>query len=171
MPLQNTIHGGVRETLDCIASWYSSSKKIGKSPLVMRHDSEHSPRIIADLDLSVNHCLIVKKGTKMEEIRWIRSHEQVRETHSETKSLLTIMEALGQCAQFLTEHLPSAKRIPVASTAAAAASLVIDVESSPNGGGASGTGAAIGSKSVISLNPDLVVLRESIQAVKGENIA
>ena len=34
--------------------------------------------IVDSLDLGIRHCLVARKGVKMEDIRWVRSHEQVR---------------------------------------------------------------------------------------------
>jgi len=66
MPLQNTIHGVVTETLDAILGSKADSAR-----------DETRPRLIGDLDLPIRHCLVVKKGVQMDQIRWIRSHEQV----------------------------------------------------------------------------------------------
>ena len=66
MPLQNTIHGVVTETLDAILGSKVDSVR-----------EENRPRLIGDLDLPIRHCLVVKKGVQMDQVRWIRSHEQV----------------------------------------------------------------------------------------------
>jgi len=71
MPLQNKIHGVVIETLDAILS---SSFDVPRQVL---DKALGRPRIIGDLDLPIRHCLVVRKGVRMEDIRWIRSHEQV----------------------------------------------------------------------------------------------
>jgi len=67
MPLQNTIHGGVLETIDAMIAGPSDQSRTRSSV----------PRIIGELDLPIRHCLVVKTGTKMEDIGWVRSHEQV----------------------------------------------------------------------------------------------
>ncbi|ORX41200.1 Prephenate dehydratase-domain-containing protein [Kockovaella imperatae] len=140
MPLENTIHGGVRETLNCIASWYGPVRPSMTRP--------PGPQVMADLDLPVDHSLIVKAGISLQDIKWVKSHEQ----------------ALGQCARFLDQHLPNAKRIPVSSTAGAAASLLDSQEQDSE---ITGPGAAIGSKSILETLPGLEILHESIQAVKN----
>lgn len=67
MPLQNTIHGIVTETLDSLLSPFKEMDVAGPS----------RPRIIGDLRLRIRHCLVAKRGIKMRDIRWVRSHEQV----------------------------------------------------------------------------------------------
>jgi prephenate dehydratase len=67
MPLQNTIHGGVLETIDAMIAGPSDYGKKQLKP----------PQIIGELDLPIRHCLVVRTGTKMDDIRWVRSHEQV----------------------------------------------------------------------------------------------
>ena len=74
MPLQNTIHGGVTETLDCLLGTHHTSQVAS----VNDHDSaQNDPMIIASLDLPISHCLVVQKGIKMDQITYVRSHEQV----------------------------------------------------------------------------------------------
>jgi prephenate dehydratase len=60
-------------------------------------------RIVGETVLSIQHCLFVVEGVRLEEITQVLSHEQ----------------ALGQCNRFLTESLPWAKRVKVGSTAGA----------------------------------------------------
>jgi prephenate dehydratase len=76
-----------------------------------------------------------------------------------------VCQAIGQSSAFLDQHLPTAKRIPWPSTAGAAMSLLdemldTDVE---------GAGAAICSASAVADQPELEVLYEGTQAIKGES--
>ncbi|WVQ86002.1 hypothetical protein IAT38_008170 [Cryptococcus sp. DSM 104549] len=129
LPLQNTLQGGVLETLDCLLSAPGSSK---------------SRMVLADLALPIRHCLVAKKGTRLEDVRWVRSHEQ----------------ALGQSQVFLSKRLPSAKRQNWPSTAGAAVSLLSPTPEDLK----AGPGAAIASKAILSLYPDeLELLWEGTQ--------
>ena len=69
MPLENTIQGGVTETLACLLS---------SSPEPNAQAGPSKPRIVGEVILSIQHCLVAKKGVEMEDVRWVRSHEQVR---------------------------------------------------------------------------------------------
>ncbi|KIR51550.1 prephenate dehydratase [Cryptococcus gattii Ru294] len=134
LPLENTLQGGVLETLDCLLSVLKPSTSEGPKP--------PEREIVADFVLPIRHCLVVRKGTKMEEIKWVRSHEQ----------------ALGQSSSFLAERLPGIKLEKWSSTAGAAVSLL------QNTGNADDKGAAICSKAVLDLYPDhLEVLHEGTQ--------
>jgi prephenate dehydratase len=75
MPFQNTIHGVVTETLDCLLDLDPESNNAEAGPSSARADQR--PVIVADLDLPIRHCLVARRGVKMEDIRWVRSHEQV----------------------------------------------------------------------------------------------
>ena len=66
--------------------------------------------IIRDYKLKINHQLLVKPGTKLEDIKEIYSHNQ----------------AIGQCSQFLKEH-PNIK-INIVQNTAVAARMVADSE-------------------------------------------
>ncbi|XP_006454418.1 hypothetical protein AGABI2DRAFT_182401 [Agaricus bisporus var. bisporus H97] len=90
-----------------------------------------------EVAIPIQHCLVVQEGVQLHEIEYVLSHEQ----------------ALGQCQDFLTAHLPEATRVKVTSTAFAAHSLL----SSPR------NHAAICSKVCSTLFRGLEVLRESIQ--------
>lgn len=35
-------------------------------------------QIVQDFDLAVQHNLVVRRGTSLEEVTWVASHEQVR---------------------------------------------------------------------------------------------
>jgi prephenate dehydratase len=62
---------------------------------------EPGPLICAELALPVRHHLLARPATRWEEITTVASHPQ----------------ALGQCARFLDERLPSATQLPTPSTA------------------------------------------------------
>ena len=78
---------------------------------------------------------------------------------------ITNIQALGQSSTFLNNNLPNAKRIAVASTALAAESLLSPIPSGQ--GGEEGERAAICSKSVIEIYPELEVLYEGTQDRSG----
>ena len=72
----------------------------------------HRFYIVRDYRLKINHQLLVKPGTKLEDIKEIYSHNQ----------------AIGQCSQFLKEH-PDIK-INVVLNTAVAANMVADSDRS-----------------------------------------
>ncbi|EGN93973.1 hypothetical protein SERLA73DRAFT_189114 [Serpula lacrymans var. lacrymans S7.3] len=96
-----------------------------------------------DVVLSIKHSLVVRKGVRLGEIQHVLSHEQ----------------ALGQCRAFLREHLPTASLVPYASTAGAARALL-----SPSIDGLDPLKcAAICSRVIVSILPELEILEEGIQ--------
>ncbi|MEI6494810.1 MAG: prephenate dehydratase domain-containing protein, partial [bacterium] len=68
-----------------------------------QEDDGRSPRVIGEIYLPIDHCLLANKGTKLEEIKKVISHPQ----------------ALVQCAQYLEKKGLLVKE-PNASTAGAA---------------------------------------------------
>jgi prephenate dehydratase len=60
VPLENTIHGVVQETLACLLG----TERDGWS-------------VVRTYDKGIQHALVVARGTRMEDIRWVASHEQV----------------------------------------------------------------------------------------------
>ena len=83
LPIENSTAGSVKKVYDLMIS--------------------HNFSIVRTFRLKIDHNLLVKKGTKREDIREIYSHEQ----------------ALNQCVQFL-HQFPNAKITPVENTAVAA---------------------------------------------------
>ena len=83
IPLENSSAGSVNEVYD----------------LMMKHRF----RIVRSIRLKVDHNLLVKPGTRKEDIREIYSHEQ----------------AISQCSEYL-KQFPNAKIIPCENTAIAA---------------------------------------------------
>lgn len=97
MPLQNTIHGGVTETLDALLSplyrprprrqggddGLGEGSRASPGPSSAAHVASLStlrlkrPIIIARYDMGIRHCLVAKRGTWMGDVQWVRSHEQV----------------------------------------------------------------------------------------------
>ncbi|KJA29141.1 hypothetical protein HYPSUDRAFT_32500 [Hypholoma sublateritium FD-334 SS-4] len=118
IPQENSIFGTVVETYD-----------------ILRNTGPNFVR--GEIVLKINHCLIVKKGVKLHQIRKVMSHEQ----------------ALGQCMDFLADKLPEAVSVKTKSTAAAARELL----DSPS------DCAAICSGICAELFPGLEILFTSIQ--------
>ena len=115
IPLENSTAGSVNKVYD----------------LMMRHNF----RIVRSVRLKVDHNLLVKPGTKLEDIQEIYSHEQ----------------AINQCARYL-QKFSGVKIIPCENTAMAAKYV------SDAGGGA----AALSSRSCAKLY-GLTCLEESVQ--------
>ena len=92
VPIENSLEGAVTYTLDIL---------IEESRLFIRRE----------LVLPIEHCLLVKPGTRAADIRTVYSHPQ----------------ALGQCRDFLERCFPRAELIASLSTVAA----VEDIKESP----------------------------------------
>ncbi len=121
LPLENSTAGSVNKIYD----------------LMIKYDFN----IVRSTRLKVDHNLLVKKGTKLEDVKEIYSHEQ----------------AISQCAEFL-KKLPGVKVIACENTAVAAKM----VAESPRG-----DIAALSSRSCAELY-NLACLAESVQD-KGNN--
>ncbi|KAJ6547340.1 Prephenate dehydratase-domain-containing protein [Mycena capillaripes] len=117
VPQENSIFGSVIETYDALR----------------RQDVGF---IQGEIVLEVQHCLLVRRGVKHEDIQCIKSHEQ----------------ALGQCRGFLARHFPSASLEKVASTAAAAQAVLTSSDA-----------AAICSRLCATVFDGLEILFEGIQ--------
>lgn len=126
LPIENTIHGAVLESLDCLLNPSATSSRV---------------HIIAETALSISHSLVGRRGTRIEDVEYVRSHEQ----------------ALGQCSRWLDTHCPKARLGASDSTAGAAMELLDDKL------GSKGVGAAICSKDVVDQHRELEVLVEGIQ--------
>jgi len=124
LPQENSIFGIVTETYDLLRS----------------SDVGESKWIRGAVTLSVRHCLVVRRGKTIRDIKRVLSHEQ----------------ALGQCRQFIAGHLPEARLVNVASTAAAAEVVSTQAD-------AAADSAAICSKICLQLFADLEILHEGIQ--------
>lgn len=82
LPLENSTAGSVVKIYD-----------------LMMH---HNFNIVRSIRIKIDHCLLAKKGTRLEDIKEVFSHEQ----------------AINQCSQFIKAH-PGIKFTPVANTAMA----------------------------------------------------
>ena len=83
LPIENSSYGSVGAVYDLMRNYNFS--------------------IVRAMKLHVDHCLLAKHGTTLEDVRVIYSHEQ----------------AIGQCSEFLAK-LPNAKVVACANTAEAA---------------------------------------------------
>ncbi|MCH7744778.1 MAG: prephenate dehydratase [Chloroflexi bacterium] len=84
VPIENSLEGSVTFTLDLL---------IHDSKLFIRNE----------LVIPIEHCLIVKSGTKFEDIKTVFSHPQ----------------SLGQCRSFLEKRFPAASQVASLSNSAA----------------------------------------------------
>lgn len=87
LPLENTIYGPVHETIDCLFTRTDVRSDVDGDNDNEDEDNGTLPDVLSDkmivaaLDLPISHCLVVKKGTMKDQIKWVRSHEQVRRLH------------------------------------------------------------------------------------------
>jgi prephenate dehydratase len=100
-PIENSIAGAINDVIDGLVN-------------------AKNARIIGELLLPVDICLIVAPGTDLSKVTAVRSKA----------------EALGQCRKFLSQRMPNAKLEPYDSTVRAVQSLA----------GAGGSSAALGPK-------------------------
>ncbi|NLP37343.1 MAG: prephenate dehydratase [Firmicutes bacterium] len=84
VPLENSLEGSVHDTLEILTT-------------------SHQLRILAELDLNIEHCLL-SRAAALAEIKRVYSHPQ----------------AFAQCKNFVRQKLLHAQQIPVVSTAEAA---------------------------------------------------
>lgn len=120
-PIENSIAGSINDIVDAL---------IGAQ----------NARIIGEILLPVDICLIAPPGTEISAIKRVRSKA----------------EALGQCRRFLTENLPDATLEPHDSTAGAVGSLA----------GEDGTVAALGPRRAAQLS-NMNVLMSGVQDRKN----
>ena len=121
--IENSLEGSVTDTLD-----------------LLLHESKLS--IAREIVIPIAHCLLVKPGTALNEIRVVFSHTQ----------------ALGQCRIFIEKHLEKAAKVASLSTVAAVADMLESKR----------PGAAISPRRAADLYP-VDVLAEGIQDRK-ENV-
>ena len=100
VPIENSTFGPVLETLDSLNS--------------------HSLLIIDQVQMPIRHSFLSNASVGLEEsdlrlIDKVYSHPQVSDLCVDL-----IQQALGQCAQWLRNHVPHAEQIPCASTSKAA---------------------------------------------------
>ncbi|KAK7694819.1 hypothetical protein QCA50_002007 [Cerrena zonata] len=96
IPQENTIFGSVVETYDCLRL-----PELGENKFIR-----------GEKTIGIQHCLVVRQGVELGDVKKIISHEQ----------------ALGQCSKFLTENFPDAILEKRPSTAEAAQSLLTPEE-------------------------------------------
>ncbi|KAF8609556.1 Prephenate dehydratase, partial [Ceratobasidium sp. AG-I] len=130
VPLENSLHGSVIETLDLLREdWVG----VGEGNVGVR--------ILGECTIGIEHCLVVRRGVGMGDIRRVLSHEQ----------------ALGQCHNFLSTYLPRATQIRTSSTASAAQQLLLRDDPTTL------QSAAICSRAVVDVHNELEVLKGGVQ--------
>jgi prephenate dehydratase len=122
-PIENSLVGTILDIVD----------------FLIRSDNT---RIVGEVLIPIEACLITKPGTRMADIRVVRSKQ----------------EALGQCREFLQANLPGVEQEPVGSTAGAVASLAAT----------DGSIAALGPRRAAQIN-GMVILAEAVQD-RGNNV-
>lgn len=126
MAIENSLEGSVNDTLDLLI--YESGLMIKK-----------------ELTLPIEHCMLAKPGTQVQEIKVIFSHPQ----------------ALAQCRRFLERIFPKAQLVAALSTAAAVEQMMSNPEPS----------AAIGSKRSAELYGAEIIARGiQTDSLKAPNI-
>lgn len=120
-PIENSIAGAINDVIDGLVA-------------------AESARIVGELLLPVDICLIVAPGTDLANVTAVRSKA----------------EALGQCRKFLSEKMPDAKLEPFDSTVRAVQSL----------SSANGVAAALGPKRSAELT-DMQIVVEGVQDRKN----
>jgi chorismate mutase / prephenate dehydratase len=105
VPIENSTDGRVADALECLARQPGQREASASHPEVgrgVRTAAQASLQICGEVPLRIHHCLL-GRGSRSQ-IRRIASKPQ----------------ALSQCRNWLSAHLPSAKLEPTASTAEAA---------------------------------------------------
>ena len=85
VPLENSVEGSVTTTVDVFLQ-------------------DNDLKIMQEIDLPIEHCLLAPPGVKIKDITDVLSH----------------MQALAQCREFLRQRMPSVNHVPAKSTADAA---------------------------------------------------
>jgi len=159
LPQENSIFGIVTETYDLLRS-----SELGENKWIR-----------GAVTLSVQHCLVVRRGKTMRDIKRVLSHEQVRQflfwggggCHGRLNltpfASRRDWQALGQCRQFLATYLPAAQLVKVPSTAAAAEAVSTRADDDD-----AANSAAICSKICLRLFGNIEVLQEGVQDSRGE---
>ncbi|HPD01490.1 MAG TPA: prephenate dehydratase, partial [Acetivibrio sp.] len=117
VPIENSLEGAVSTTMDMLAT-------------------EPDIKIKAEVIIPISQNLLIKKGTRIENIKYILSHPQ----------------AVGQCRKYIDSNFPGAVIKYLYSTAEAAKEVAEGMADM----------AAVGSKAAAAVY-DLEILRESIQ--------
>ncbi|PVF93665.1 PDT-domain-containing protein [Serendipita vermifera] len=106
MPIANSTHGSVIESLDCFRS-----DRWGRDAFIRDETS-----------LKIEHCLVV--GPSLDTDNRDTGEEDQEALLKSIDVVYSHEQALGQCTLWLTQHMPQAKRVKSDSTATAARTLL-----------------------------------------------